>query len=100
MQVRGLFRRVSLGVAHHGQAGVVRHHDGLAPILGFFDALDQHLENGLVAQVLLGLVDDDRYVVLVHQQVEDQQDPPATRPASDAVDQLPAQPLPALHSAR
>src|SRR5690606_36739822 len=56
-----------LCVADHGQVGVVRNHDHFAPLLGRLDALDQLFEDGLVVQVFLGLVDDDRNVVLVHE---------------------------------
>jgi len=51
----------------------VGHHNHLPAILCPFDAADQDLEDSLIVEIVLGLIDNDRYVVFVYQEIENQQ---------------------------
>jgi hypothetical protein len=62
-----------LGIANHGNIGVVGYHDDLASPLYGADDGNQQVIDGLIIEVLFGLIDDDRFVTLVHQQIEDKQ---------------------------
>src|SRR6267143_3434789 len=61
-----------LGIADHCQIRIVRDHDYLAALLRRLATGNENLVNGLVVEVLLRLIDNQRYVVLIHQEIEDQ----------------------------
>ncbi len=60
-------------IANDRDVRIVGHHDDLAPVLNRSDHGDKQMEDCLIVQILLGLVDDDRRVALINEQIEHQQ---------------------------
>lgn len=65
-----------LSVAHNRKIRVVRDHNYLAPFLGLFNARNKQFKYSLIVQIFFRLIDDERGIVLIDQQVENQKKGP------------------------
>ena len=68
MRVDNLF-----SVANHRNVRTMRHHNYLASLLNILDHRYKQPVDRLAVEVLFGLVNDDRFVALVDEQIEDEQ---------------------------
>ncbi len=62
-----------LRIANDRDVRAVRHHDDLAALLHFLNDRDKQPVDSLAVEILFGLVNDDRLVALVYEQIKDQQ---------------------------
>src|SRR5215813_1432643 len=61
-----------VGVTHDGKIRIMRDNDDLTPVPCPADAIHEKLHHGFVVKVLLRLVDDDRYLLGIKKQIENE----------------------------
>ena len=65
------------GVANDRNVGIMGYHDDLPPVLHRADHWNEQMVDGLVVEIFFGLINNDRLIILIDQQIEHKKERPA-----------------------